>query len=98
VDVWSGLSQERSVCLFVVWGFVPLAVVEYYGECSSPYREVFIGEDQDVVSLHIRFVIRADIDNPPIVYNVLIKKGYCGLVEVYPCRSRARLGRHEKYK
>ena len=96
MDVWSGLSQERSVCSFVVWGFVPLAVMEYYSECSSPYREVFVSEDQDVVSSVIRFVVRVDIYNPAVVYNSLVEEGYCALLEVDSCRSRARLGRRGK--
>ena len=79
-----------------MWGFVPLAVVEYHCECSSSYQEVFIHEDQDVVSSVVRFVILVNVDNPLVVYNVLIEKGYCTLVKVYPCRSCAGLGRREE--
>ena len=44
----------------------------------------------------VRFVIGVDVDNPLVVYDMLVKKGYCTLVEVYPCRSRAGLGRREE--
>ena len=50
MNVGSGLSEKGSICSLVVRGFMPLAVVEYYGECSSSYGEVLVGEDQDVIS------------------------------------------------
>ena len=76
-----------------MWGFVPLAIVEYYCEGSPSYREVFVGENQDVISSIVRFVIGVDVDNPLVVYDALIKEGYCALFEIYPCRSHAGLGR-----
>jgi len=41
-------------------------------------------------------VVCVHVYNSAVVYDSLIEEGYCTLLEIYPCRSRARLGRCEK--